>query len=496
MEHTWPQGAVLWLGYFHADSASEKRRSILAERWIGLAPTRLLLKRRAALAECHRPVDSERGKRLSLSVRELRYHLDILDTPSACTQCCLQRQKAGSVMRICSKGLLLSGVRYGDCPAGSWQARPPNPYRRQGVPSREGEAPTGELVSTHIIQVESVEDAPFESGYSDEESTNADPQSQAALSLPHLAKTQTCYGFCTLLESPNTRRKESIFHSDPSSTPLLIPRSRSNTYSRSSSSSSPTSPPSPTSPSSPCLPPFSLHSLSSRLSPRALDSDTTSSTESSPFSSPRLARSPPKSSLFKALSHDKLLSRGVRKIAVSRNNSLSTDEGSSTDSSPNVMRRASEGLLESPPCGFHLAPPTIFPTDLALYRDRVLRETRVPLGEGGTLRLSAEYCPENERLRVRLISAEGLYAPTMDPKSINCSVSVAMSPRKTQKQRSTVIRKSRNPIFNEDFFFDGVSEDDLSLRMLHFKVVNKMSGMKRDYVLGDCEVPLSSILSM
>ncbi|KAI1904473.1 hypothetical protein AGOR_G00006000 [Albula goreensis] len=296
----------------------------------------------------------------------------------------------------------------------------------------------GEVVSTHIIQVESVEDMSFENGYSDEESTNADPQSQAALSLPHLAKTQTCYGFCTLLESPHTRRKESIFHSTPGScsAPLLIPRSRSNTCSRSPASSSP------------CSPSFSLHTLSSRLSARGL----------------ALSRqgNPGQSSLFKVLSHDKLLSRGARKLTISRNNSLSTDEGSSTDSSPNVLRRASEGLLEPPPCNFHLAPPAIFPTDLMLYRDHILRESRVPLGEDGTLRLSAEYSPENQRLRVRLISVEGLYATTVDPKTINCSVSVAMTPGKTQKQRSTVIRKSRNPIFNEDFFFDGVTEDDLS----------------------------------
>ncbi|KAG7468239.1 hypothetical protein MATL_G00140810 [Megalops atlanticus] len=357
----------------------------------------------------------------------------------------------------------------------------------RGTPRRE--APARELMNTHIIQVESVDEAPFDNGYSDEETTNADPQSQAALSLPHLAKAQTCYGFCTLLESPHTRRKESLFHSDPGSCgiPLVLPRSRSNTCSKSSPSS----------------PSFSLSTLSSRLSPRGLslsrqgtlDSDTTSSTESSPFSSPLLARTPPKSSLFKALSHEKLLSRGARKAAVSRNNSLSTDEGSSTDNSPNMLRRASEGLLEAPPC-FGLAPPAIFPMDLVLYRDRVTKESRVPLGRDGTLRLSAEYCPETQRLRVRLISAEGLYAATSDPKGINCSVSVSMMPGKTQKQRSTVIRKSRNPIFNEDFFFDGVPEDDLANRSLRFKVVNKMSSMKRDYTLGDTELPLTSILTL
>lgn len=368
----------------------------------------------------------------------------------------------------------------------------------KGSPKREAVA--RELPNNHIIQVESVDDGPYDNGCSDDENTNADPQSQAALSLPHLAKAQTCYGFCTLLESPHTRRKESLFHNDPNSSgiPLVFPRSRSSTYSKSSLSTTSVLSAS-ASPSS-----FSLNTLTSRLSPRGftlhrqgtLDSDTTSSAESSPFSSPLLNRSPPKSSLLKALSHEKLLYRNLRKAAVSRNNSLSTDEGSSTDNSPNVMRRASEGLVEPLPCGFSLAPPAIFPLDLVLHRERAMKENLVPVGKDGTLRLSAEYCPENQRLRVRLISAEGLYALSVDPKSINCSVSLSLMPGKVQKQRSTVIRKSRNPIFNEDFFFDGITEDDLCQRSLRFKVVNKMSTMKRDYSLGSCDLPLTCIVTL
>lgn len=349
-----------------------------------------------------------------------------------------------------------------------------------------------DTISPHIIQVESVDESPCD-GCSDEETTNADPQSQAALSLPHLAKAQTCYGFCTLLESPHTRRKESLFHSDPSSSPLLLPRSRSSLCTKLSPSTSPSA-----SPSS-----FSLNTFTSRFSSKAytlswhgpLDSDTTSSTESSPFSSPLLTRCPPKSSLFKALSHELLLSRNARKAMVSRNNSLSTDEGSSTDNSPNIMRRASEALVEGLPSSYRLAPPTIFPMDMTLHREKVLKERMVPIGKDGSLRLSAEYCSENQRLRVRLISVEGLYPHSVDPKVINCSVSLSLVPGKLQKQRSTVIRKSRNPIFNEDFFFDAVSEEDVGQRALRFKVVNKMSTLKRDYHLGECDLPLSSVVT-
>nr|XP_057930846.1 C2 calcium-dependent domain-containing protein 4A [Doryrhamphus excisus] len=348
-----------------------------------------------------------------------------------------------------------------------------------------------EAMNPHIIQVESVDEGPYD-GCSDEETTNADPQSQAALSLPHMAKAQTCYGFCTLLESPHTRRKESLFHADPGCSPLLLPRSRSTTCSQ-------VNPPPSSSPSS-----FSLNTLSSRLAPRGhsinwqgtLDSDTTSSTESSPFSSPLLTRCPAKSSLFKALSHELLLSRSMRKAMVSRNNSLSTDEGSSTDNSPSVMRRASEGLAEGFPSCCRLAPPTIFPMDLTLHKERVMKERMVPIGKDGSLRLSTEYCPDNQRLRVRLISAEGLYPLSVDPKIINCSVSLSLVPGKVQKQRSTVIRKSRNPIFNEDFFFDNISEEDLNMRSLRFKVVNKMSTLKRDYLLGSCDLRLCTIVTL
>ncbi|CAL9697520.1 unnamed protein product [Knipowitschia caucasica] len=362
------------------------------------------------------------------------------------------------------------------------------PRTLQTAPRLEMEPAPQEMYNSHIIQVESVDESPSDA-CSDEETTNADPQSQAALSLPHLAKTQTCYGFCTLLESPHTRRKESIFHNDCNS-PLLLPRSRSSFCAK---ASSPNSSPCP-SPSS-----YSLNHLSSRLSPRslnwqhALDSDTTSSTESSPFSSPLLNRYP-KASLFKAFSHELLLSRNLRKAMVSRNNSLSTDEGSSTDNSPNIMRRGSDVLPELP-SNCSLAPPAVFPLDLNLHRERLMKERMVPIGKDGSLRLFAEYCPENLRLRVRLISAEGLYPLSVDPKIINCSVSLSLVPGKVQKQRSTVIRKSRNPIFNEDFFFDAVTEEDLEQRSLRFKVVNKMSTLKRDYLLGDCDLQLSSIVT-
>uniref|UniRef100_A0A8C5P922 C2 domain-containing protein n=1 Tax=Leptobrachium leishanense TaxID=445787 RepID=A0A8C5P922_9ANUR len=319
----------------------------------------------------------------------------------------------------------------------------------------------------HIIQVDSIED-PFE-----EESTNADPQSQAALSLPHLPKAHTSYGFCTLLESPNTKRKESLFHNDPDAMPILLPRSRSSTIT--------------------CRGVCSLSSFTNRRfrplrRSGTLDSDTASSADSSPFGSPKLNRSL-QASLLKALNQDGILSRALKancKMSTVRNNSLSTDDESSTDSSPCVTRRSSYDWSQH-----SLAQSDI---GLLLVPGRFSLDNTVTLNTGGIVRLSAEYHPENSRLRVRLVSAEGLFKQSVDPKNVSCYFSLSLMPGKSQKQRSTLIRGSRNPIFNEDFFFEELESQDLLEKTLKIKAIHKGSCVKRECILGKCKLQLLSIL--
>ncbi|XP_053220437.1 C2 calcium-dependent domain-containing protein 4C-like [Podarcis raffonei] len=327
----------------------------------------------------------------------------------------------------------------------------------------------------HLIQVESVEEIPDLE--EEEGGTNSDPQSQAALSLPHFPKAQTSYGFCTLLESPHTRRKESIFHSD--SSPSLA-RPRASSYAgRELSSGRPLA----------CPPP---------LLRRPCDSDTASSSESSPFGSPLLGRS---GLLSKARSQEGLLGRAWRSrgklSSAGRASSLSTEDSSSTDSSPSAVRRSSDSLFEPLGCrACSLSPLPLFPLEAPCGgRERLGRESTVGLDRGGLLRLSCEYCPENRRLRVRLISVEGLYEPAAEPRSINCCITFSLVPGKIQKQRSTVIKRSRDPIFNEDFFFVGIAEGDLGSLAVRMKAVNKGSSLKRDLLLGESEVPLMKLLA-
>jgi len=97
---------------------------------------------------------------------------------------------------------------------------------------------------------------------------------------------------------------------------------------------------------------------------------------------------------------------------------------------------------------------------------------------------------------LRLISVEGAYGVRTDPRHIGCCVSVCLAPGKAQKQRSAVVRNTRNPIFNEDFFFENISSADLGRLSLQVKVVNKGgAAIKRDTKLGEAELCLLSLLA-
>ncbi|TKS79991.1 C2 calcium-dependent domain-containing protein 4C [Collichthys lucidus] len=297
----------------------------------------------------------------------------------------------------------------------------------------------------HIIQIESADEpgaGPADKA-SSEVNTNADPQSQTAMSLPYVPKAQTSYGFSTLVESPHTRRKESLFHSDPCS-PLTSPNSQ-----RRSQGGTLLAPADPN--------PYRYFSGG--------ESDTCSSAESSPFNSPL----PVPLCLSPTLHYP--------------------GDTSQADNSPNMQRRR----MRCPPS------PAFRGCKSSILRgaasDLLQREHTVNLHKGGTLRLSTHYDPEAARLRVRVLAAEALYDRQTDLKSINCCVALYLNPGKQQKQRSTIIKNSRNPVFNEDFFFDALPQSQVKSLAMKIKVVNKGTSLRRDVLLGEREVLLSELLA-
>ncbi|XP_044140500.1 C2 calcium-dependent domain-containing protein 4C [Bufo gargarizans] len=321
----------------------------------------------------------------------------------------------------------------------------------------------------HIIQIESADEWASE----EDLGTNADPQSQSAMSLPYVPKAQTSYGFVTLMESPHTRRKESLFHTDqgslspcPSQSSSPSSQRRSGTEGGSQLNTSD----------------FGMSLMNPYRYFSGGESDTCSSAESSPFSSPLLSRSV---SLLKIFTPDTQSKFIKLKHSVARNSSLSTDECSSADTSPSMPRRRVRGAKGT---GLGPGQQGVLPLDL------LQKEHNVVLSKGGSMRLSAEYDPSNARLRVRLIAAEHLFDKLCDLKGVNCCVVLYLNPGKVHRQRSTIIKNSRNPVFNEDFFFDGLVAGSAKKMSLKLKVLNKGSSLKRDTLLGEKEIPLTSLL--
>ncbi|XP_032902381.1 C2 calcium-dependent domain-containing protein 4C [Amblyraja radiata] len=356
-----------------------------------------------------------------------------------------------------------------------------SPRLKMKTSSEAGSSNLLKVANRHIIQIESADETSSDGVAETGCNTNYDPHSQSAMSLPYIPLTQTSYGFSTLVESPHTRRKESLFHTDHGSpvTSPSSPRKRGSGH-RSNGESQHLNPPE-----------FSLSLASTYRYFSGGDSDTASSAESSPFNSPLLSRSVSGSSLLKMFSHENLAKHCKPLQSFTRNSSLSTDECSSTDASPNISKRL---RCPTPPAGGPPASQGVLPLSLLHYQDRVHKEHTVRLNRGGAIRLAAEYDSTNARLRIRVITAEDLYDKTLDNKTINCCVILYLTPGKVQKQRSTIIKNSRNPIFNEDFFFDGLPLDEFKRAALKLKVVNKASSLKRDAVLGEKELKLSLLL--
>ncbi|KAJ8413945.1 hypothetical protein AAFF_G00065430 [Aldrovandia affinis] len=299
------------------------------------------------------------------------------------------------------------------------------------------------------------------------------------------------YGLVGLYESPNTRRKESLFLAEFTGRSL-----ERVAYGR--------------------APPTTA--LSEQGS---TESKPPSSSDSTPHGSPVLTRSLSSSALFRLFGGERLggrLSRSPSKQSLSRDGrgfveeciSFETRTGEraeSTAPAPQSLHRTlapprSLALPEclSPPSSLttpgSLAPPVLFPLDLLHCQERLQREHVLPLQGRGCVRLSAECDRAGATLRVRVVSVEDLHGSAPGGRLVHCYVSLCLNPGKRQRQNSATIRNCRNPVFNEDFFFTELSEAGLHSQALRLKVLDKASSIKRDVVLGVTSKPLSQLLSL
>lgn len=290
------------------------------------------------------------------------------------------------------------------------------------------------------------------------------------------------YGLAGMYESPNTRRKESLFHSKCPT--YVFDRSLRAAVNRLPEESAR---PKSISPFSGILP---LFSCKTRPQTGGTDSEPASSRKSSPSCS--------SSSATTFLS----IPSGSRHLKGA----------TSCPSLVDIRDKVERGAPSSKACArpsslggssLTLAPPVLFPLDVLQCQERLQREHVLPLRAHGNVRLSAERTLSTNTfssrftVRVRLVSVEGLRHDD-DRRPLNCAVSVCLTPGKLQRQNSATIRNCRSPVFNEDFFFTGLSRDDLLELQLRFKVLDKPAAgtLRRGTVIGEVSKPLSQLLPL
>ncbi|XP_001374460.1 C2 calcium-dependent domain-containing protein 4B [Monodelphis domestica] len=334
----------------------------------------------------------------------------------------------------------------------------------------------------------------------DPDLTDWDPRSQAALSLPHLPRQPTSYGFCALLESPNTRRKESLFlGSSAAAAALLLQapsqsllRPRAHTYCGSGGTNA------------------SCNLRGRRVAPDSLAIGCSSSSSSSASSSPCRSPRPQEATAKRSRSRQRyrrllrapdalgraLRASGSRVLARARSVSSTEDDDEDYEAVGDARSISQTATCQSGSAQTRALSPSPSPSPLGPLQERLEVQSTLALGcDGGALHLATEYCSVSQRLRIRLLSAQGLYSCTAEPGAIGCRVSITLVlPGKTHKQRSAVVRRSRNPVFNEDFFFEGLSENDLRRTAVRVKAENKGRGLERDRLLGRGELELRTIL--
>ena len=361
--------------------------------------------------------------------------------------------------------------------------------------------------------------------------TNADPQAMAAISLPHFRK-KTSYGFVTVSQSPHTRRKESLFHDadiSPTNSPLIRKFSgksfsdftgdKVNLTRRASRRRN-------------------VQSVVAPLGVIPIPHGGAGKSEESPLSSPGLASPSSNSSpggtpetvhrdLFEEKVENGLTRKSSRRnrMYYRRRSSLhgldaaqggedgNDDSETSPDPSPGIRRRSNGTIMpvevgwlkrKSAPAfmeGAHLHKPLVVKSfscadDLAICKTDQFEINKLHaklIAEEGELKLSMRYLPEKHSLRVVLLKAENLGGPNRSDQSINAFVRMCLMPGKVQKQTSSIIKHTKDPMFNEDFYFSDLTLEQLKTMKLRLKVLHKSHNLKRTEFLGEIQMPLNEL---
>lgn len=110
----------------------------------------------------------------------------------------------------------------------------------------------------------------------------------------------------------------------------------------------------------------------------------------------------------------------------------------------------------------------------------------------GVLVFKLRYKSEQNALAVTVDQCKKLPARDQDHASSDPYVKLQLLPDKQHHVKTRVVRNTRNPVYNEDFTFFGISKSQLEEISLHF-IVLSFDRYSRDEIIGELTCALSSI---
>uniref|UniRef100_A0A915KBZ5 C2 domain-containing protein n=1 Tax=Romanomermis culicivorax TaxID=13658 RepID=A0A915KBZ5_ROMCU len=146
--------------------------------------------------------------------------------------------------------------------------------------------------------------------------------------------------------------------------------------------------------------------------------------------------------------------------------------------------------------------PTAAAVPLTPVEKRIIDEYR-PAGDDkdhglGTLYFTGQYFPVRKRLRINVHKAENLAGQLRPEMELNTFVKMYLDPGKLHKQNGCrLVKNSRNAVYNEELFFDNLSETEIQNLSLVIKVCHmvKKQFQKKDIAVGAVVEPLAPLLT-
>lgn len=165
-------------------------------------------------------------------------------------------------------------------------------------------------------------------------------------------------------------------------------------------------------------------------------------------------------------------------------------------------------LISTPSCppslqgsSLTLFPSALFPLNILQSQESLQQKHSLALHGHMKVHLFAERIisanPVSSRSTVR-VHVESVEREDDHQRTLNCALHLCLIPGKIQQKESATVTDSCSPVFNEDFFFTGLSGEDMLELQLRIRVVNKPAAgtFNKRKVIGVIIKPLSQLLNI